>query len=465
MPNTQNTQTGSRLPKLPTLPDRTGKNAEVVDGSHLVTPMLVAMGLAIAAAIAAFPMKSPAVGLAILGIDIVGVLVLLGMGAVTARSFFCRSGRPASEARRAHADDDADARMACLGGLLGDPRNASMAVACDRLTPEEVSNFRANRAEESDTTWEWLCGCPDYETLRCQSYDGLKLVGHVLRCNPDSRRWMVFFHGWNGDWLEGMLYARHYAQQGYNLLFVEQRAHGNSEGRWIAMGWRERFDVVSWVQALVASEGEDIAVVLHGHSMGGATVVAAADLEDLPSQVKAIVADAAYTDVWNVMLPILKAEGTPCHPTLDMASLVFRNLKGGVNLLSVYPITAAKHARVPLLFMHGDKDVFVPPYMALDFDAEAGDAAAGEHHLFVNFPHAGHVQSSLSDPARYYDSLFGFVTPFVDGTAAPLPDPETAEKDGEVAPPTEEPADAAAADADTDEPADTTTEPNPTEEA
>ena len=48
MPNTQNTQTGSRLPKLPTLPDRTGKNAEVVDGSHLVTPMLVAMGLAIA---------------------------------------------------------------------------------------------------------------------------------------------------------------------------------------------------------------------------------------------------------------------------------------------------------------------------------------------------------------------------------------------------------------------------------
>ena len=152
------------------------------------------------------------------------------------------------------------------------------------------------------------------------------------------------------------------------------------------------------------------------------------------------------------MLPILKAEGTPCHPTLDMASLVFRNLKGGVNLLSVYPITAAKHARVPLLFMHGDKDVFVPPYMALDFDAEAGDAAAGEHHLFVNFPHAGHVQSSLSDPARYYDSLFGFVTPFVDGTAAPLPDPEPAEKDGEVAPPTEEPAD-------------TTTEPNPTEEA
>ena len=199
--------------------------------------------------------------------------------------------------------------------------------------------------------------------------------------------------------------------------------------------------------------------------MGGAAVVAAADLEDLPSQVKAIVADAAYTDVWNVMLPILKAEGAPCHPTLDMASLVFRNLKGGVNLLAVRPIMAAKHARVPLLFMHGDKDVFVPPYMALDFDAEAGDAAAGEHHLFVNFPHAGHVQSSLSDPARYYDSLFGFVTPFVEGTAAPLPDLMPAEKDDEVAAPTDEPDPAdTATDADA-EPADTATEPNPTEEA
>ena len=412
-----------RITALPDEPDRTGKLAEVPDASPLVYLILGGIGLLLASAIGFFPMHSPAAGLGFLAVFLLAAAYLTMLGRQWALKLFSRSRRPAVPARRASepapgaTDEEVlAARVAAMGDLLADPDCPSMRASSAALAPEDAETIERNRRAEADATWDWLLGCPEYESLSATSDDGLALAGHVLRCNPDSDRWLVFAHGYNGTWTEGMLYARHWAEWGFNLLFVEQRACGASEGRLMGMGWPERRDLVAWVRALVAAEGEGIRVVLMGHSMGAAAVAAAVGESDLPSQACAAVCDAGYTDVWNVLLPWFRARGMRPHPALDVTSLVLRNMRGGTNLLSIRPVYGVKRSRVPLLFLHGDRDLVVPPYMALDFNMEAAGAALGENHELVTFPRAGHVQSSLSEPERYFSATRDFVMPYVEGS-------------------------------------------------
>lgn len=410
-----------RIPALPAEPDRTGRHAEVPDASPLIYLVLGGMGLLLASAIGFFPMHNAAAGILFLGVFLATAFYLTMLGLSWSNRLFSRSTHPAVPARRAEEPaggpgEAKAARVAAMGDILADPDCPLTRQSARALSREDAETIERNRAAEADATWQWLLGCPDYEDLSATSDDGLSLAGHVLRCNPGSSWWLVFAHGYDSCWNEGMLYARHWAEWGFNLLFVEQRACGASGGRLMGMGWPERRDLVAWARELVRAEGEDVRVVLMGDSMGAATVAGASGEEDLPTQVCAGVCDSGFTDAWNVLIPWLRARGVRPHPTIDVTSLVLRNRRGGTNLLSIRPVNGVKRSRIPLLFLHGDRDLVVPPYMALDFNHEAGGAAAGENHELLTFPRAGHVQSSLSEPERYFSSVHDFVLPYVEGT-------------------------------------------------
>ena len=406
----------SRIPPLPSMPDLEGAGWErpTTKGAAYMALFVVSMwGIA---ALCWWAGGIPiAIILIVLPVVLLALLLVQSKRAVQQLLARC-DGSPltadeqaALESGTGH-DADVARRVERLGTLLGREGTGAMATFSASLDPDEAATVERNRAAESDASWEWAKTAPDFQTVETASDDGCHLTAHVLCCNPESDHWVVFAHGYHGDWTEGMLHARHYAERGFNVLLVEMRGHASSGGELVGMGYPDRRDLVAWVEWLVSEKGEDVRVVLHGHSMGGASVCMAAGEPDLPSQVCAVVSDCAYCDMWNEVAAILSGGmHIPAHPMLDAMRLSLKRLPGGYDVVDVSAERAVAHAQAPILVIHGEADTFVAPYMATRIADACGGKAAGDAHDLVLVPSAAHCQSCLADPDRYYSSLFGFV--------------------------------------------------------
>ncbi len=309
------------------------------------------------------------------------------------------------------APDDVDE----LGDVLGDTGDALVRFLSGPLLGSELAKLEDARAREAASTRAWLDALPDgvaFETVETISDDGTRLVGHALSCAPASTRWLVFAHGLDGTWRAGMTFARSFAEKGFNLLFIELRAHGASGGAWVGTGWLDRRDLVAWSQWVVRRAGSDARVVLMGQSMGAAAALIASAEKDLASQVVACVSEAAYTDWWNLALskfvetrtsPGTVRRSSP-HPFLDVERLLLKSKSDGYDLALSRPVDAIAHARVPVLLIQDANDRTVPMHMARKLDA----AATGDHELLV-VRLAGHCLGSLADPEVYFSHVLSFV--------------------------------------------------------
>ncbi len=195
-------------------------------------------------------------------------------------------------------------------------------------------NAKVERTKEmSGTDWarympkiakwkKWMVEQPR-EDVYIQSDDGLKLHGtYFTRREPDGGyqagedgkekkapgRVVICFHGYTSEGVSGFIgLSNYYLPRGYEMLLVDQRAHGASEGKYIGFGCLDRRDALCWIQYVQERLGEDCRILLHGTSMGGATVLMASGL-NLPSSVKGIISDCAFTSAWDVFTHVLKNE-------------------------------------------------------------------------------------------------------------------------------------------------------------
>lgn len=298
----------------------------------------------------------------------------------------------------------ADPQEQPLGAMLSCPlEQFPMTAFAKLLSDEQKQQLEEHRAQERDLSRAYFADAAPARMVETASSDGTQLVAYALEPNPDSCKWVIAVHGYKGDWPEHMMHARRYAEHGYNLLFPVLRGHAASGGAFIGLGLVDAADLSSWARWLVDAGAET--VVLHGHSMGGTAVCMAGAEETLPLQVKAIVADCAYGDAWNVATLIAR-EGMHllCHPSLELARFVLMHSKGGYDIQKVDVAAVAPQMRVPVLVIHGQADCVVQPSMAERiYDA----APAGSKLVFV--PGAGHCLAALTDPELYYDALFGFL--------------------------------------------------------
>ena len=298
----------------------------------------------------------------------------------------------------------ADPQEQPLGAMLSCPlEQFPMTAFTKLLSDEQKQRLEEQRAQERDLSRAYFADAAPARMVETASSDGTQLVAYALEPNPDSCKWVIAVHGYKGDWPEHMMHARRYAEHGYNLLFPVLRGHAASGGAFIGLGLVDAADLSSWARWLVDAGAET--VVLHGHSMGGTAVCMAGAEETLPLQVKAIVADCAYSDAWNVATLIAR-EGMHllCHPSLELARFVLMHSKGGYDIQKVDVAAVVPQMRVPVLVIHGQADCVVQPSMAERiYDA----APAGSKLVFV--PGAGHCLAALTDPELYYDALFGFL--------------------------------------------------------
>lgn len=247
----------------------------------------------------------------------------------------------------------------------------------------------------------------DYDHIVIKNRDNKPLHGYLVKAEAPSDKWVICVHGYTSEPKRTGGYAMHYRVKGYNVLMPALRGHNISEQQHITMGWFDRLDIVDWINYLITIYGDDIQIVLHGVSMGSATVMMTTG-EDLPSNVKCCIADCGYSSVWDEFENELK-QTYHIHPLpILIPSTVVSKVCHGFGFKEASSINQLKKSKTPTLFIHGEKDLFVP-YRMLDLNYNA--AACEKEKLSV--PDAEHANSHLVHPELYWSNTFRFIDKYV----------------------------------------------------
>lgn len=275
----------------------------------------------------------------------------------------------------------------------------------DAAIGNEASTDTDDQASAPDTALPTWIAKEQIDTLSVTSEDGLKLQGRWFR-QTDSHQWVIAVHGYHSSIASMEPYAQWYYAQGYQVLTPHMRAHGDSEGDYIGMGWLDRKDMLLWIDAIIRQDPQ-AQILLHGVSMGAATVMMTSG-ETLPDNVKAIVEDCGYTSVWDIFSSEMKVRfGLPDFPVMYVSSWM-SSLKAGYNWKEASALEQVKKSRLPILFIHGDKDDFVPTDMVYPLY----EAAPGEKQLLI-VKDAGHAESRETDSDLYWGTVKAFITPYM----------------------------------------------------
>lgn len=214
-------------------------------------------------------------------------------------------------------------------------------------------------------------------------------------------------HGYRGAALRDFCGSVPLATElGHNILLIDQRAHGESEGRTITFGIRERFDILDWA-AYASERFPGVAIFLVGISMGGASVLMASG-EPLPPAVVGVIADCPYSSPRDIICSVIRMmhlSPRVAYPLVRTSARLF----GGFSLSSCTALDAVRKSPVPLLLLHGEEDRLVPCGMSRDLAA----AAEGTATLYT-FPGADHGMSFMSDPPRYRAAVLDFCSRCLD---------------------------------------------------
>ena len=248
---------------------------------------------------------------------------------------------------------------------------------------------------------EWYLS-QNLRKVEIQSFDGVTLRADIFEAeNPKGI--LVLMHGYRTRALNDFtLVFSFYHDLGYHLVIPDQRACGNSDGEYITLGIKERYDCQSWANFAAKEFGEDLPLILDGISMGATTVMMASALP-LPKNMSGLIADCGFTSPYEVVLSVMKATHIPVFPNLQLAELFARGFaKFGFKDAST--IDAMKQCRYPVFFIHGKKDDFVPYEMSV----RNYEACISEKKKFFSVDEAGHGMCYLSDRETLQKEIISF---------------------------------------------------------
>ena len=240
-----------------------------------------------------------------------------------------------------------------------------------------------------------------HEDVYITSEDGLKLHGTLFPAPDNGKKYVIGIHGFQSHaWNEYAPHIEFYRSIGFGMLLPDDRAHGESEGEYITMGVKDRRDCISWAKYLTERFGEDTKILLHGVSMGGATVLSASGEADLPSQVFGTVSDCGFSSAKESFeCQIQSLYHIPAAFPVRVCQWYAKH-RAGFDFMEARPIDQVRHAKVPILFVQGKDDVMVPEFMA----RKLYEACSSEKKLLV-VENANHAESIALNPDGYHEAI------------------------------------------------------------
>lgn len=238
------------------------------------------------------------------------------------------------------------------------------------------------------------------------AFDGLKLHATYFPAqeNQGKPKIVIGFHGYTSQGMSDYIgLSDYYQKRGFAMLMPDARAHGASEGEYVGFGCLDRKDALVWIDWVIEELGEEVEILLHGTSMGAATLLMLSGLS-LPKQVKGIVSDCGFTSPKEVFTHVLHSMyHLPAFPVIPGADLVNRRF-AGYGMDECNAKREVEKATVPILFIHGDADTFVPCSMCEEIYEHC---ASPKSKLIV--AGASHAESYYKDMDNYENALTEFI--------------------------------------------------------
>ena len=254
---------------------------------------------------------------------------------------------------------------------------------------------------EQMTEWMKAARAYPYREVETTSFDGLRLRGRYYELEAGAPIELLL-HGYRGTSerdLSGGVFRCF--DLGHNVLTVDHRASGKSEGRIITFGVHESRDALSWIDFILREIDPNARILLGGVSMGAATVMITAG-EELPPNVLGGIADCGYTTAKDIICKVIKEMRLPprlLYPFVRLGGRLF----GGFDVEEKTPLSGVQNARIPIIFFHGDADGFVPMEMSLENHA----ACVSEKKLVIT-PGADHGLCYPADRDGYIGAIRDF---------------------------------------------------------
>lgn len=247
----------------------------------------------------------------------------------------------------------------------------------------------------------------DTEVITLKSDNGYNLRGYYTKAENDSNTFVFFAHGYRADHLgDPANFQQYYIEKGYHFFSVDHTACGDSEGKWVGFDYFECPDCLNWLDYMISRFGSDIKIILHGVSMGGATVCKMAD--KIPPQVKCIIADCPYTSAVDEFKSVINGVGIKRTNGLMWLFNTVNKRLAGFDLNDTDVRESVENAKAPMLFVHGEADDFVPTRMGV----ELFSLCTSEKDLLL-VPDAPHAQSISTDEKAYHKKLDEFIAKYI----------------------------------------------------
>jgi uncharacterized protein len=247
-----------------------------------------------------------------------------------------------------------------------------------------------------------------WQDVSLESNFGYTLQGTYLPNPKPSDKTVIFVHGVSANRLMGLWYADLYLDAGYNLLIYDSRAHGMSGGPSLTWGQMEKYDLDQWVDWVRERQPNGV-IGIHGVSMGAATALLHAELNEASHKVKFFVADSAYSSLEELLTQQIDASLNLHNPLLINILLKYSSivayLKSGFFYSDVSPVRSVANVTTPILYLHGEADPLVPVAMCRQLYA-----ATRGYRQMDTFPKVGHAMAIFERKAEYRRLVQGFLT-------------------------------------------------------
>lgn len=296
-----------------------------------------------------------------------------------------------------------------FGNLLYNKLLTREAVTKDDR-PKRVLEPATRAAYEKDPST--ISDCEDwYAFIEPEEYTLVASTGETVHADvikkEGSHRWAVVIHGWTNR-PQGMAnFAKWFHELGFNILLPHMRGHEKSENDNVSMGWYDRLEIIDWIKYLVMLD-PDAEIILHGVSMGGATVMMITG-EELPCNVKCAIEDCGYTSVYDMNVYLMgHMLHLPAFPFVSSANTVAK-LRGKLDLKKASALDQVRKSKTPTLFIHGEEDDFVPYWM---LDIVYDNASCEKERLSI--PEAQHANAYDTAPELYRATVEKFIKKYID---------------------------------------------------
>lgn len=296
----------------------------------------------------------------------------------------------------------------CISALGFYNGNLVYIKACKEQTSKGVSNmYNTYKSTFNEERFKSL----KKENVTIKSKYGYELKGIYMENPKKTKNSVVIVHGIKSSCWESMKYGDLYLDKGFNVLIYDSRYHGLSGGSDVTYGYCEKYDLDKCIDWLEEKNPGGI-IGAHGESLGAATILLHSKINLSKNRVKFYVADCPYSNLKELLSNKLNEElhidNKLVTDLLIFYSGAFTLFKSGFTYSSVSPRDSIKNVQTPIMFIHGEKDYYIPKKMS----EEMYKIKPGPKEIYIA-PNSGHAQAYLYNKQEYRKKLYNFIDKYV----------------------------------------------------